>query len=154
MNPRSECAAPSWKIHLATPNAAPVASRLVSTRQPPAAGPAARSAAKGTRARARTRQGGHSYLTPRPPGRQSHRRSTYRRTLNCAAVTTEAAAHAFKLSFIPIEHHAVQIWVAEQWLKHPAAHALCDLIATAAFTQRISQFCGYDLTGCGTRLVP
>jgi DNA-binding XRE family transcriptional regulator len=74
-------------------------------------------------------------------------------TLNCAAVTTEAAAHAFELSFVPIEHHAVQIWVAERWLDNPAAHALFDLIATAAFTQRIKQFRGYDLTGCGTRLV-
>ena len=29
--PSNECSAPSWKIHLATPNAAAVASRLVST---------------------------------------------------------------------------------------------------------------------------
>lgn len=72
--------------------------------------------------------------------------------LNCAAITTEAAAHAFELSFLPIEQHTVQIWLAERWLDHPAADALGNLISSAAFTQRISQLRGYDLTGCGTRL--
>jgi DNA-binding XRE family transcriptional regulator len=74
--------------------------------------------------------------------------------LNCAAITTEAAAHAFELSFLPIEQHTVQIWLAERWLDHPAADALGNLISSTAFTQRISQIRGYDLTGCGTRLDP
>jgi DNA-binding XRE family transcriptional regulator len=75
-------------------------------------------------------------------------------TLNCAAVTTEAAAHAFELAFLPIERHTVQIWIAERWLDQPAADAFCNLISTTAFTDRISQFRGYDLTGCGTRVDP
>lgn len=72
--------------------------------------------------------------------------------LNCAAVTTEAAARAFRLPFLPIEHHTVQIWIAQRWIDHPATDALCNLITSGAFTQRIGQFPGYDLTGCGTRL--
>jgi molybdate-binding protein len=75
-------------------------------------------------------------------------------TLNCAAVTTEAAAHAFALAFLPIERHTVQIWVAERWLGHPAADTFLNLISTTAFTDRINQFRGYDLTGCGTRVDP
>jgi DNA-binding XRE family transcriptional regulator len=75
-------------------------------------------------------------------------------TLDCAAVTTEAAARAFDLSFIALEHHAVEIWLAERWLDHPAANALGELLASAAFTERVAQFGGYDLTDCGTRVLP
>lgn len=75
-------------------------------------------------------------------------------TLNCAAVTTEAAARAFQLPFLPIEQHTVQIWIAQRWRDQPATDALCNLITSAAFIQRIDQFAGYDLKGCGTRLDP
>jgi molybdate-binding protein len=70
--------------------------------------------------------------------------------INAAGVTTEAAAHAFHLRFLPLEHHTVEIWLAQQWSNHPAANALADLLASAAFTQRVAQFGGYDLTECGT----
>jgi DNA-binding XRE family transcriptional regulator len=73
-------------------------------------------------------------------------------TLECAAVTTEAAAHAFGLHFLPLEEHAVQVWVAERWRDHPGVEALGDLLTTAAFTDRIAQFGGYDLAECGTRV--
>lgn len=73
-------------------------------------------------------------------------------TLNAAAVTTEAAARAFDLRFLALEDHTVEIWLAERWLDHPGTNALADLIATAAFTDRIAQFAGYDLTDCGNRI--
>ena len=71
-------------------------------------------------------------------------------TIDAAGVTTEAAAHAFNLRFLPLEHHTVEIWLAQQWSDHPAANALADLLASTAFTQRVAQFGGYDLTDCGT----
>jgi hypothetical protein len=70
-------------------------------------------------------------------------------TLGCAAVTTESAARAFGLRFLALEEHVVQVWLADRWLGHPAADALGDLLASAAFTERVSQFGGYDLAGCG-----
>jgi DNA-binding XRE family transcriptional regulator len=70
-------------------------------------------------------------------------------SLGCAAITTEAAARAFDLRFFALEHHAVQVWLAERWLDHPAAAALGELLAGAAFTQRVARIGGYDLEGCG-----
>jgi hypothetical protein len=69
-----------------------------------------------------------------------------------AAVTTEAAARAFGLRFLPLEDHTVEIWLAQRWLDHPGATALADLLASAAFTERVAHFAGYDLAGCGTRV--
>lgn len=74
--------------------------------------------------------------------------------LECAAVTTEAAADAFDLRFLALETHTVQIWLASRWLDHPGASALGDLLASAAFKERVAQFGGYDLAGCGTRYEP
>lgn len=73
-------------------------------------------------------------------------------TLECAAVTTEAAAGAFGLEFLPLEEHVVQVWLAERWRDHPGLEALGNLLSAAAFTERVAQFGGYDLTGCGTRV--
>ena len=73
-------------------------------------------------------------------------------TLGCAAVTTEAAARAFELRFLALEEHAVQIWLARRWLDHPGAGALGNLLASGAFTERVAQFGGYDLDGCGGRV--
>ncbi len=73
-------------------------------------------------------------------------------TLGCAAVTTEAAARAFDLNFLSLEEHVVQIWLAERWRDHPGVEALGNLLAASAFTERIAQFGGYDLDGCGTLL--
>ena len=73
-------------------------------------------------------------------------------TINGAAVTTEAAARAFDLSFVALEDHTVELWLADRWLDHPAAQALADVLTSSAFTDRVSHFAGYDLTGCGTRL--
>lgn len=72
--------------------------------------------------------------------------------LGCAAVTTEAAAHAFDLRFLGLERHTVEIWVAERWADLPAVEALGDLLRSAAFTDRIGQFAGYELAGCGSRV--
>jgi DNA-binding XRE family transcriptional regulator len=70
-------------------------------------------------------------------------------TLGGAGITTEAAACAFGLSFIAVEDHVVELWAAESWLDHPGINALADLLTTAAFTQRVAHFGGYDLNGCG-----
>jgi hypothetical protein len=72
--------------------------------------------------------------------------------INGAAVTTEAAARAFDLRFLPLEDHTVEFWLAQRWLDHPGANALGELLASAAFTERIAHFAGYDLVGCGTRI--
>jgi DNA-binding XRE family transcriptional regulator len=71
-------------------------------------------------------------------------------TLTGVGVTTEGAARAFDLRFLSLEDHAVEIWLAERWLDHPASSALGELLRSTAFTDRVSQFGGYDLTGCGT----
>jgi transcriptional regulator with XRE-family HTH domain len=70
--------------------------------------------------------------------------------LGCPAVTTEAAAHAFGLTFLPLERHRVEIWIADEWLHHPAAEPLGNLLASAAFTDRVAALGGYDLVGTGT----
>jgi DNA-binding XRE family transcriptional regulator len=72
--------------------------------------------------------------------------------LNGAAVTTEAAARAFGLRFLALEDHTVEIWLAQRWLDHPGTNALGELLASSAFTERVAQFAGYDLAGCGTRI--
>jgi molybdate-binding protein len=67
----------------------------------------------------------------------------------CAAVTTEAAAHAFDLRFIPLEHHTVEIWIAEEWGHHPGVQPLGNLLTSSAFIDRLTAFGGYDLTETG-----
>jgi DNA-binding XRE family transcriptional regulator/molybdate-binding protein len=74
--------------------------------------------------------------------------------LGGAAVTTEAAAHAFGLGFLALETHAVEVWVAERWREHPGIDALGELLATRAFIERVAQFGGYDLAGSGDRVTP
>jgi DNA-binding XRE family transcriptional regulator len=70
-----------------------------------------------------------------------------------AAVTTEGAARAFDLRFLALEEHKVEIWLSERWVEHPGVRALGELLATTAFTARIDQFGGYDLTDCGQSVV-
>jgi DNA-binding XRE family transcriptional regulator len=72
--------------------------------------------------------------------------------LDCAAVTTEGAARAFDLRFFALEDHVVEVWVSDRWLEHPGIDALGGLLASTAFTDRVVQFGGYDLTGCGERV--
>jgi DNA-binding XRE family transcriptional regulator len=69
--------------------------------------------------------------------------------LEGAAVTTEGAARAFELRFLPLEQHTVEIWFSARWRDHPGIDALGDLLATSGFTERAAQFGGYDLSGCG-----
>jgi hypothetical protein len=94
-----------------------------------------------------------SGLEATPPGRLAAGHIDAARTaalLDCAAVTTEAAAHAFSLPFLGLEHHTVEIWVAGRWANHPAVEAVGDLLRSAAFTDRVGQFGGYELAGCGS----
>lgn len=73
-------------------------------------------------------------------------------TLEGAGITTEAAARAFGLHFLALEDHVVEVWAAERWLDHPGVNALAELLSTAAFTERVAHFGGYDLTSCGERV--
>lgn len=69
--------------------------------------------------------------------------------LGGAGVTNEAAARAFGLRFIALEDHVVELWAADRWHDHPGMSALTDLLNTAAFTQRVGHYGGYDLAHCG-----
>lgn len=70
--------------------------------------------------------------------------------LGGAAVTTEGAARAFGLRFVPIEQHVVQLWVADPWIGDAGVQELVELLGRPAFTRRVAQFGGYELDGCGT----
>jgi transcriptional regulator with XRE-family HTH domain len=72
--------------------------------------------------------------------------------LDAAAVTTEGAARAFDLSFISLEDHVVEVWIADCWLEHPGITALSETVATRAFTERVAHFGGYDMSHCGERV--
>jgi len=72
--------------------------------------------------------------------------------LGGAGVTNEAAARAFHLRFLPLEDHTVELWAAERWHDHPGIGALADVLNTAAFTERVGSYGGYDLTHCGELL--
>jgi DNA-binding XRE family transcriptional regulator len=69
-----------------------------------------------------------------------------------AGVSTEGAARAFGLRFLALEEHVVEVWVAERWLEHPGVAALAELLRSAAFTERVAHFGGYDLARCGDRI--
>jgi transcriptional regulator with XRE-family HTH domain len=69
--------------------------------------------------------------------------------LGGAAVTHEAAAGAFGLHFLALEDHLVELWAAERWQDHPGITALAALLNSAAFTERVGHYGGYDLTNCG-----
>lgn len=68
----------------------------------------------------------------------------------CAAVTFEPAARQHGLAFLPLETHAVELWLDERRLDHPGAAALADLLASGAFRERVALVGGYDLEGCGS----
>ncbi len=72
----------------------------------------------------------------------------------CAAVTFEPAAWAHGLRFLPLESHAVELWIDERWIDHPSAQALSDLLSSAAFRERARLMGGYDLEGTGTPCAP
>ena len=72
----------------------------------------------------------------------------------CAAVTFEPAARAHGLRFLPLETHAVELWIDERWIDHPSAQALGDLVSSAAFRERAGLMGGYDLEGTGTPCTP
>jgi hypothetical protein len=97
---------------------------------------------------------GAGVAAPRPGLRGSGHLDAARiaATLGGAAVTNESAARAFDLGFLALETHVVEVWVAERWLDHPGIDALGEVLATAAFTERVAHFGGYDLAGSGDRL--
>jgi DNA-binding XRE family transcriptional regulator len=90
-----------------------------------------------------------------PPGPKASGHIDAARTaamLQCAAVTIESAAHAFELFFHPLEEHTVEIWLDHCWAGNPAVAALGNLLTSHAFTNRVAQLGGYDLTNCGMRI--
>ncbi len=70
--------------------------------------------------------------------------------LGAAAVTFEPAAATFRLAFLPLETHVVELWIAEEYVAHPGVVALVDLVTSAVFQRRLAAIGGYDLTGCGS----
>jgi DNA-binding XRE family transcriptional regulator len=94
-------------------------------------------------------------LSALPPGLQATGHLDAARIaaiLGGAAITTEGAARAFGLRFRALEVHVVEIWTAERWHDHSGVNALADLLTTAAFTERVAHFGGYDLARCGQRV--
>jgi len=72
--------------------------------------------------------------------------------LDAAAVTFEPAAIMHGLAFTPLETHAVQLWIAREWLSHPSARALVETLGSTAFAARLGARAGYDVTGCGAEV--
>ena len=46
----------------------------------------------------------------------------------------------------------MELWIDERWAGHPGIDAIGALLASAAFTERVASFGGYDLSGCGQRM--
>ena len=67
-------------------------------------------------------------------------------------VTMRPAAAAFGLSFLALEEHAVQLWIAAQWWDHPGAEALVEVMASGGYRRRLEHLEGYDLTRAGAPL--
>ena len=98
------------------------------------------------------RRGGHEQPPAGPDAAGHIEAARTAAILSCAALTTESAARAFGLRFMPLEAHVVQVWVANRWTAQPAFEAFGDLLLSTAFTSRVGQFGGYELTGCGSRV--
>ena len=90
--------------------------------------------------------------TPRAAARARGHVDAARRAAiaGCAAVTFEPAARQHGLRFLPLEMHAVELWIDEPWIDHPGARALVELLGSAAFRDRVRLIGGYDLEGCGS----
>jgi hypothetical protein len=98
--------------------------------------------------RARLAVGGP--IPPAGPTASGHLEAArFAATLRGAGVTNEAAAQAFGLRFLALEHHVVELWTAERWQDHPGIQALVELLNSTAFTERVGHYGGYDLTHCG-----
>lgn len=73
-------------------------------------------------------------------------------TTGTAAITYEPAALALGLSFLPVERHVVELWVAEAHAAEPGIAALLDTVRSRAFRERVGARPGYDLAGCGDEI--
>ncbi len=89
---------------------------------------------------------------PHPAARATGHVDAARRAARggCAAVTFEPAAHRHGLRFLPLETHAVELWIGRPWVDHPGANALIDLLGSAALRDRVVLVGGYDLADCGS----
>jgi DNA-binding XRE family transcriptional regulator len=67
-----------------------------------------------------------------------------------AGVTMEPAAVHGRLGFLPLEEHAVELWVAAEHRDHPGVDALGGVLVSRTFHARLAAIGGYDLTGCGS----
>lgn len=68
-----------------------------------------------------------------------------------AAVTIEPAALSVGASFHPLETHAAQLWVGEEWLGLSAVETALAEMVGERFQQRLRGVGGYDLDGSGVR---
>ncbi|HZO62499.1 MAG TPA: helix-turn-helix domain-containing protein [Gaiellaceae bacterium] len=71
-----------------------------------------------------------------------------------AAVSMEPAAEAFRVGFLPLETHVVDLWVDERWRDHAGVALLVDVLRSARFRERVAALGSYDLTDAGTELEP
>lgn len=62
----------------------------------------------------------------------------------------EPAALAAGLAFHPLEAHAAELWVAEDWLDEPGVRRLREALTSQGLARRLEAVGGYDLAGCGT----
>jgi transcriptional regulator with XRE-family HTH domain len=67
-----------------------------------------------------------------------------------AGVTMEPAAVHGRLGFLPLEEHAVELWIASEHRDHPAVDALGGVLVSRTLHARLAAIGGYDLTGCGS----
>lgn len=72
------------------------------------------------------------------------------RSQGCVGLTTESAARALSLEFLPLEEHTVEIWIAAEFAGLPGATSLGDLVASPAFRSRLTALGGYDLADTGS----
>ncbi len=68
-----------------------------------------------------------------------------------AGVTMEPAALAYRLRFVALEEHVVELWIDARWRGHPAVESLHDVLGSAAFRARVGLVGGYDLADSGVR---
>ncbi len=63
------------------------------------------------------------------------------------AVTIEPVANAVGLAFLPLETHAVELWIDAGAVDHPGARVLGELLGSARLRTRLAVLPGYQLAG-------
>ncbi len=72
--------------------------------------------------------------------------------IGSAGLVMEAAARHFELAFTPLEHHRVELWLAEEWLDLPASQALVGILTSTSLRTQLQLIPGYDHHQTGTEI--